>query len=135
VSEIVEEIDADAPRHLLILGYGINFLDVSGAILLAEEARRRRQMGRRLYLCRLNRDVQRFLEHGDFLETIGAERIFHTEYEAIARIFTRLDPEVCRRCRARIFDECRSVPREGEAETAAVPAPDESRRRPLAGSV
>lgn len=114
VSEIVEEIDADAPRHLLVLGYGINFIDVSGAIVLAQEAERRRHLGRRLYLCRLNREVQRFLAHGDFLDTIGQDRIFPTENEAIARIFTRLDPAVCRRCRARIFDECRSVPQEEE---------------------
>ena len=111
ISEILEDIDADAPKHLLIIGHAINFVDVSGAILLAQEARRRRQLNRRLYLCRLNREVLRFLEHGDFMKIIGEDHVFSTEYEAIASIFEDLNREVCRRCQARIFDECQRVPR------------------------
>jgi hypothetical protein len=33
-----------------------------------------------------------------------------TGYEAISRIFTTLDYDICRACAARIFKECRTIP-------------------------
>jgi sulfate permease, SulP family len=122
VAEVVEEIDADAPRHLLIVGYGINFIDVSGAMVLVQEAHRRRKLKKGLYLCRINRDVHHFLEHGDFINDIRKDNVFSTEYEAIAEIFTKLDYDVCLACSARIFDECKSVPQIGDG-----PIPDGNR--------
>lgn len=109
VSEALEEIDAEAPCHLLIVGHAVSFVDVSGALMLVQEAERRKDLGRRLYMCRINRDVRRFLEHGGFLDEIGKYRIFSTEFDAIATIFYDLDPSVCRRCTARIFNECATV--------------------------
>ncbi len=109
-AEIVEEMDADDPGNLLIVGHGINFIDVSGAMMLAQEAQRRRKMNRALYLCRINREVHHFLEHGDFLREIGKEHIFATEYEAISRIFAKLDYSVCHCCTCRIFEECQHIP-------------------------
>jgi len=42
---------------------------------------------------------------------IGGEDVFfESKGEAIATIFKRLDPEICQRCTARIFNECKSVP-------------------------
>jgi SulP family sulfate permease len=113
VSEILEESDDGDPRHLLIIGYGINFIDVSGSLVLEQEARRRRKLGKNLFLCRLNRDVVRFLRHGGFLKQIGENHLFVTEYQAIARIFKILDKSICRTCTARIFEECRGVPGPG----------------------
>lgn len=113
VSEILEESDDGDPRHLLIIGYGINFIDVSGSLVLEQEARRRRKLGRNLFLCRFNRDVVRFLRHGGFLKQIGENHLFVTEYQAIARIFKILDNSICRTCTARIFEECRGVPGPG----------------------
>ncbi len=116
VSEAIEEVDADAPRHLLLVGHGVSFIDVSGALVLTQEAQRRNKMNKRLYLCRLNRDVYGFLQQGDFLEELKEERIFITEYDAISRVFTELDVEICMACRARIFEECHSVPQREPAE-------------------
>lgn len=111
VSEILEERDDGDPRHLLIIGYGINFIDVSGSLVLEQEANHRQKLGRYLFLCRLNRDVIRFLRHGSFLKKIGENHLFVTEYQAIARIFKILDKSICRTCTARIFEECQSVNR------------------------
>ncbi|MEZ4526560.1 MAG: SulP family inorganic anion transporter [Desulfobacterales bacterium] len=110
VAEMMEEMDAGDPKNLLIVGHGINFIDVSGAMMLAQEARRRRKMHRALYLCRINREVHHFLEHGDFLPEIGEQHIFATEYEAISQVFRKLDHDLCRCCTCRIFEECRSIP-------------------------
>jgi SulP family sulfate permease len=123
VSEAVEAVDADSPRHLLLVGHGLSFIDVSGALVLTQEVHRREKMKKRLYFCRLNRDVYGFLQQGDFLAEIKKERIFTTEYDAIARVFTELEIEICMACTARIFEECQSVPqkspeKEGDDEAA-----------------
>jgi SulP family sulfate permease len=110
VAEVIEEIDEESPRHLLIVGHGINFIDVSGAMVIVQEAQRRRKLKRELYLCRINREVYHFLDHGNFLTDIGKDHIFSTEYDAISRIFATLDYDVCRMCTARIFKECGSIP-------------------------
>lgn len=109
ISEILENIDADDPKHLLIVGYGINFVDVSGAMVLAQEAKRRRKMNRNLYLCRANREVYQFLENGGFLSHIQKNHTFFTEFDAIAEIFTHLDRRICLTCKEKIFEECREI--------------------------
>jgi SulP family sulfate permease len=109
ISEIMEEIDADAAKYLLIVGYGINFVDVSGAMVLVQEAQRRSKVNRNLYLCRLNREVYQFLENGGFLSHIHKSHIFCTEFDAIAKIYTHLDRRICLRCEERIFEECREA--------------------------
>ena len=110
VSEVIEEIDAELPKHLLIIGHGINFIDFSGALVMVQESLRREKMKRNLYLCRINGSVTRFLDHGGFAAAIGADRFFPTEYAAISNIFNELDSEVCATCQARIFEECQRIP-------------------------
>ena len=123
VSEVIEAVDADDPRHLLIIGHGINFIDVSGAMLLVQESQRRLKLGKRLYLCRINSDVYQFLEHGEFIQHIGRDRFYTTEYDAIASIFPSLDLQVCRNCTARIFKECQSIPQDEQLSMEACPEP------------
>ncbi|MFH1156964.1 MAG: SulP family inorganic anion transporter, partial [Pseudomonadota bacterium] len=108
ISETLEAIDADQPKRLLIVGHGVNFIDVSGAMMLAQEAKRRMDMNQALYLCRINRDVLQFLDHGGFMEELRKSHVFSTEYTAIASIFKTLDKGICQSCRIRIFQECRS---------------------------
>jgi SulP family sulfate permease len=46
---------------------------------------------------------------------VGEDAVFRDKREAIARIFDKLDPGICARCRARIFEECASRPLRGPA--------------------
>lgn len=112
VSEVLEEMDAENLQDVLIIGSGINFIDISGAMMLTQEARRRRKLGKTLFLCRLNVDVDHFLTQGGYKKDIGADCIFPTEYEAITRIYGKLDKSVCASCQSRIFTECVSAPSE-----------------------
>jgi SulP family sulfate permease len=50
--------------------------------------------------------VQEQLAESGALKTIGGANLFDTKTEAIETIYRRLDPEVCKTCRARIFREC-----------------------------
>ncbi|MCG8550088.1 MAG: SulP family inorganic anion transporter [Desulfobacterales bacterium] len=110
VAQALEKIDKEHSKHLLIVGYAINFIDVSGAMVLVQEAQRRKKSGKHLYLCRINRNVKRFLVHGEFIEKIGSSHLFKQENQAINIIYKRLDPAICHTCQARIFHECPTDP-------------------------
>jgi sulfate permease, SulP family len=97
-------------KHLLLMSKSINFVDMAGAELLVEEARRRRAGGGRLYFYSLRKPVEELFERGGYLAEIGPENIFRGKREAIAGAFARLDRSICATCRARIFEECRSLP-------------------------
>ena len=91
VSKMFEEIDGESPRHLLIVGAGISYIDVSGAMMLVQEAERRRSLNKVLYLCRLIPEIQLFLKQGGFIEEIGEGNIFESKHIALTEIFERLD--------------------------------------------
>jgi SulP family sulfate permease len=116
VNHIAEELHAITKRdpeqaHILIVGGGINFIDVAGCETLANEAHRLHLSGRKLYLCSFKGEVMDVLRRGGHLDRIGQENIFRTKSEALKKIvFTRLDPERCRICQVRIFNECRQMP-------------------------
>jgi sulfate permease, SulP family len=121
VHEELEAIRAARPgrRNQLLIGSGVNFIDVAGCELLAEEAKRQRAHGGTLYLCNLKPGVTRQLESGGFLERIGRQNVFPTKDAAIRAIYTRLDPEICRTCPARIFLECRTLLPDGTPRAPA----------------
>jgi SulP family sulfate permease len=108
VQRQLEDIDALNPRqkHVLIVASGINFIDIAGAEMLAREARRRRKMGGALYFYRLKDAPRALLVKGGYMEDIGRENIFPVKTRAIAAIYPKLDSEICRHCRSRIFHEC-----------------------------
>ncbi len=96
--------------HILLVGSGINFIDVAGCEALAEEAHRLHVSGRKLYLCSLKGDVLNVLRRGECIKRIGEENIFRSKIEAIEKIVPQLDPERCRVCSVRIFNECAQMP-------------------------
>jgi SulP family sulfate permease len=102
---------APGQKHLVVMSKSINFVDVAGAELLAHEARRRRADGGALYFYGMRQGAREALERGGQIEEIGRESIFTSKRELVAGVFARLDRSICARCTARIFEECRSVPR------------------------
>jgi sulfate permease, SulP family len=97
-------------KHLLVMGKSMNFIDLAGAQLWGQELNARRAMGGDLYFHRPRPEVIRMWQTTGFTRLLGAEHQFADKRSAIATIFTRLDPLICRQCTARIFEECRSVP-------------------------
>ncbi|MDV3239320.1 MAG: SulP family inorganic anion transporter [Gammaproteobacteria bacterium] len=120
VAESLARFTDHAPdqRHVAISATGINFIDIAGAELLAQEARQRRQSGGGLYLIRPKPAVLSVLERGGYLDEIGRENVFTGKTIAIRSIVDRLDPEACRRCDKRIFRECAGRP---GAEAVSIP--------------
>jgi len=115
-------VEAPDRRHILLIGSGINFIDVAGAELLVAEAKLSRDAGGALYLCNLKPAVRDLLERGGHLDHIGRDRVFGTKEEAIRTIYARLEAPRCRDCPARIFNECATV------------LPDGTRREPLSAA-
>jgi SulP family sulfate permease len=97
-------------KHLLLIGNGINFIDLAGADMLAAEARSRKARGGGLYLVKIKEEACTTLRKGGFRDLIGPENIFLTKADAIETVIRRLDHEVCARCDKRIFTECAQLP-------------------------
>jgi len=119
VSSGLMEIDEINPRQktVMILASGISFVDVAGAEMLAQEARRRRKMGGGLYFYRCKDSIYKFLRKADKLDDIGEGHFFPTMSNWIKPVYATLDPEICRTCKARIFSECHAKLPNGEPRT------------------
>lgn len=115
----VDEVNPDA-RHLVILASGINFVDIAGAEMLAQEARRRKKMGGGLYFYRMKDSVREMLARGEWLAEIGEENLFPARADPMQRIYPLLDSGICARCDRRIFTVCRAAASPGETMEPAL---------------
>jgi SulP family sulfate permease len=101
-------------KNLLIVGSGINFIDMAGAELLSHLAKERQAAGGALYFYDMKEDICSHFKFLDYMLDIGLDNIFVSKKEAIAEIFPRLDAQICKSCKARIFLECATVGSEGK---------------------
>jgi SulP family sulfate permease len=97
-------------KSLFVIARSINFVDMEGAGLLINEARKRRGVGGDLYLFGIKEGVRESLERWGHIETIGEENISESKTELIGKAFRDLDKDICRRCDKRIFRECTGAP-------------------------
>ena len=93
-------------HHILIVGTGINFIDLSGAEMLATEGERLQKLGGGLYFAELKSSVYEFVSKNYLVKKIGNRNFFDKKRDAIAGIYKRLDRDVCKQCTARVFEEC-----------------------------
>ncbi|MBY4677163.1 SulP family inorganic anion transporter [Marinobacterium arenosum] len=122
VNYVKEYLEGVPQANLLIVGNGMNHIDIAGAEMLMHEAARRRSLGGALYLTNLKQQVQDYLGRGEYLAEIGEQAIFPSKGDAISAIYLQLDPQVCRQCSSRIFRECQpeSAPTDGRTKQAAL---------------
>jgi sulfate permease, SulP family len=97
-------------KSALLVASGINFIDVAGAELLAQESKNYRKLGGNLYFYRIKEGVCGPLRRGDYIKEVGDENMFNSKTEAITEIFQTLDKDICAHCEKRIFRECQSIP-------------------------
>ncbi|MHC1744175.1 MAG: SulP family inorganic anion transporter [Syntrophobacteraceae bacterium] len=109
ISEELHQIAGHRPelRHIVIVGSGINFVDVSGCEMLLEEGRSFQLEGKVLYLCSLKEEVKAILAKSRCAENLG--RIFSSKKEALENILPMLDPKVCIECGANVFWQCEAL--------------------------
>jgi SulP family sulfate permease len=110
VQTTLNAVSDEGCRHIVLVGSAVNFVDVAGAELLAQQARRLQRLGGGLYLCSFKDPALETVRRGGYMEVIGEDNLYSTPEDAIHDIFQRLDPEICRHCHARIFTECARAP-------------------------
>ena len=110
------EIDEKEPakKTVLIIATGVDFVDVAGAEMLAQEARRRRKLGGGLYFYRCKDSIYKFLRKAGKLDDIGIGGFFPVKSNWIKPVYSTLNTEICRTCKSRIFSECHEYLPNGE---------------------
>lgn len=98
-----------APRHVLIEADSVSLIDISGAEMLAREARKWNQRGGGFNICGLNLEDKMFLKRGGYLDVIGRQNIFHSKKTALPVILKRLSQERCMDCSHEVFSECSAI--------------------------
>ncbi len=116
INAVKDYLEAENSPHLLIVGNGINHIDIAGAEMLAHEAGRRRGAGQALYLSNLKQQVSSYLARDEYLQAIHSDAIFPSKGVAIRQIYQQLSAERCRTCKAHIFQEC-APPQPPKAES------------------
>jgi len=99
--------DIEGIHHILIVASGINFIDLAGSEALVAEHNRLTKEGGGLYFVHLKSSVYEFAAKSCFIKKIGSDRFFDSKTDAIKSIYKRLDRDVCHKCNAQIFNECR----------------------------
>jgi SulP family sulfate permease len=93
-------------KHVLIVAQGVNFVDIPGADMLLNQSLKYRKAGGGLYISGMKKNVRDIFAKGNYNERFGSENIFVNKEEAVSDIYLRLDKEICKECKVRIFMEC-----------------------------
>ena len=107
---------AGQPRNLLLLGDGINLMDIAGAHMIDVEAQRLAAAGGGLYLAAIKPTVREMLERSGTLAALGTGHVFERKGDALAAILARRDTATCAACTGCAFDECRLAARAAAAQ-------------------
>jgi SulP family sulfate permease len=108
--ELANIVENQHIKHILIIGESINFIDLAGAEMLVQEAKRLKAMGGGLYLQGAKNRVYDFMDRIDFMDDFGEGNIFGSKDAAMTSLTKRLDGSICATCNKRIFHECAELP-------------------------
>ena len=96
-----------ANSHLLFQCSGVNFIDLAGAEMLAQETTRLEQSGVSVSYCSLKNTVKDELIETGYMELLHRDRFFNTVDEALqALVEGRINRDKCENCNLRVFKQC-----------------------------
>jgi sulfate permease, SulP family len=94
-------------QNLLIIGSGVNFIDLSGAEMLRHESDQRRILGGNLFLFDIKDQVCQMFQRSGIIDRIGQDHVFQSKRFAVETILNKYhDKEQCNVCPHRVFMEC-----------------------------
>ena len=108
VNYVKDYLESLPEANVLIVGNGMNHIDIAGAEMLKQEAERRSEVGGRLYMSNLKAQVDNYLHRDDYINAIGPDALFKSKGDAISYIYNHLDADTCNSCQSRIFRECKN---------------------------
>ena len=100
-------IEQEKVKHILIIGTGINFIDLSAAEALVTDAKRLKELGGGLYFAELKASVYEYISKNCFVAKVGNMHFFDSKKDAIKTIYKKIDLDMCSSCTARVFSECK----------------------------
>jgi SulP family sulfate permease len=106
ISRKLDELLEKGDKNVLILAHGINFIDISGANGLVNQAEKYKASGGQLYITGMKLNVREIMDKGKYNIAFGMENIFINKESAIEEIYKRLDKDICKECEVRLFREC-----------------------------
>ncbi|MCB1775064.1 MAG: SulP family inorganic anion transporter [Gammaproteobacteria bacterium] len=109
-NRIARIVEGEQITHILIVGTGINFIDLAGVEALVAENRQLEKLGGGLFFVGLKSSVYEFAARTHMVKDIGKDHFFDNKTVAIRKLVRQLDADVCRQCSARIFNECPAIP-------------------------
>ncbi len=105
------EIERPSQKHCLFIVKGVGEIDLPGAELLIDEAKRREIMGGSFHLqTRTPRTISK-LGRFKVMKSLTKHYIHLSKNDAIADIVPTLDQSICATCQTRIFRECPEAPK------------------------
>jgi SulP family sulfate permease len=106
-SKIYQITENDGVCDILIIGEGINLIDLSGTEMLLHEAERLEKMGGGLYFAGLKPQVYYSISRTHMINEIGNAHFFDYKKDAITKLqrLFRMQGK-CENCPARAFKEC-----------------------------
>jgi SulP family sulfate permease len=90
-------------RHVLLVGSGVEHLDLAAAEMLAQEAERFRALGGGLYFASFKTPAGAMLRHPAFRFAIGEDAIFSSPQVAVRTILSRLEEHGCDPCPLAVY--------------------------------
>lgn len=99
-------VDNERIYHILIIGTGINFIDIAGIEALEAEQLRLKKLGGGLYFLGLKSSVYEFAARSGFIKHVGSNNFFDSKTQAIKTIYKKMDHDICLKCHSQIFEEC-----------------------------
>lgn len=107
-SKLHEIIEKEHIYHILLIGEGINAIDLSGTEMLMQEAERLHNLGGGLYFTGLKPQVYQSISRTHMIKAIGNNHFFDDKQEAITTLRRLLRfQKRCESCTIRAFSDCR----------------------------
>ena len=105
-NRIARIVENERIKHILVVGTGINFIDLAGSEGLISESNRLKKLGGGLYFVGLKSNVYEFAAKSHFIRHIGHDHFFDNKTKAFRDIYLKLDRDGCEQCNALVFKEC-----------------------------
>ncbi len=107
-NKIYEITEKQGIHDILIIGEGINLVDLTGAEMLLHEAQRLDAMGGGLYFACLKPQVYYSLSRTHLISEVGNNHFFDDKSEAVTKLARMLRlRKCCDCCKTRVFRECK----------------------------
>lgn len=99
-----------AKRSTILNLKGVGKIDLTGADFIVAECRAARARGQDYHIIASHESSRNTLRRLHVSDVVGEDHIHFTKSDAIRHAVEEVDDNICRKCRARIFNECALKP-------------------------